>query len=496
MEKPGGEETWVAKTGREAVRPRVIFSDRMVVFGAAGIRHDLFPDRHSIDGFDNINHHVYVAGPEDLKPENHAKLKSILLDKYAKAEALPMSQWEKKEIQNGFLYHIGVELARRYPIPLIRHFAERDPEIRARYLKRSTMDEIRGDTFNHYDLLRDAKANLDMDDEKFYRHLRDFFTRHGKKDVFETVERESAEFILRHKLRDLPIDDEEKRRIVRDCIKIRQEGGRQHISINPKPLEALHRRLVQETVAQLDAHIQEAHDFMVGSALWEGFDPFAHKLDEQAKIEEIHTIAHRESRAKPVVLAGYANPDLTIILEKTPLSGHEGLSYGGQDLIRINFKCKQNPFDGTLREELLHQGMDKIYNNISLPYGKEGDNRKALLERAVAADNKDERVFGYLGFMREAQYNTESTLKIHQEVPVKLLRSMDRPEWADIKRAADPEGHAYEQLERFVTEVTVKDAIAYLQGQPLPAVGDDYSRTPSHTGQAAQPREGWTKGLK
>jgi hypothetical protein len=490
-----GDAGWVGKSGKKEVRPRILHSDRMVVFSALGTRDELFPDLRRGDGFDAIDHCIYVAGPEDLKPENNARLKATLLEKYAQAEAMPVSVEEKKAIQQYFLSGLNDRMADTYAIPLIRHFSDMNSTIREHYLTRKTMDQVKKGHFSHFDFINSVKEDLGMNDEQLYRHLQELFTRSGKKTEFEAAERKAAESVIAHQLRDMPIGDEEKNRIVRDVIKIRQEGGRQRIAINTKPFEELHRRLIRDVVAHMDTHIQDARNYMAGTTAWEGVDPFSPTADEKKKAEEIHAIAHREGRARPVVLAGYAHPDLTIILEKTPLGNHEGLSYAGQGLIRINYTCKQHSFDSTMREELLHQGMDRMYGNISLPYHKEQDNRKTLLEKAVAADNTNDMVFPALGFMREAQYNIENERDIHQEVPVKLLGAIDSHDWPQRKMAADPTGHGYEHLERFVTEVTIKDAIAYLQGQALPMIGDDYSRTPFHGAQAGQPRGGWAKGL-
>jgi hypothetical protein len=99
----------------EDARPRVLFGERMIAFAADGPRSQLAPERCWPDGFHTPNEAFYIAGPMDLRPENHEKLKAKLVEKLAEAKQLPFSQIELANIKERFIRSVCSEVIRQFP---------------------------------------------------------------------------------------------------------------------------------------------------------------------------------------------------------------------------------------------------------------------------------------------------------------------------------------------------------------------------------------------
>ena len=490
-DEPPQKKDWAVQTPRREPRTRVLLSDRMVVFATSGTRDTLFPSRGQLDGFDVLNHHIYAVSPRDLRPENHEKLKALLAAKITEAKEFPFSKNETERMKEQFLDSVIIETLYEFPVPAIRYFAKYDQDFSAEYNVPAHLQQITAakakDLFSPYALISQIKGIAGDDDAKLYLSLKKMFAENGRQDEFARIERQVAEKHMRFKLKDLSLPEADSDKIVRESIIVKtDEQGKQHVVISTVPLKALQQRLIEKSYSDLDTVINDARQHIADKAKATGItNPFGYTEAEKEKIKEIDQIAHKNIRCKPVMLAGYSDPNLTIIVNKDSMVTREGVSYGSMNLIEVHEKPKQGSFADTMTEELLHQGVDKIYRNNSLPYRNNHDSRKALLERAIATDVKDVNRLGMLGLSKITNYNMKSSVTLHQEIPVKVLKYMDDEHWSAIKTVLG--NQAFNHIATFANEVIVKDAIAYNQKQQLPDIGNDYSRSLSHTAQINQP---------
>jgi hypothetical protein len=246
--------------------------------------------------------------------------------------------------------------------------------------------------------------------------------------------------------------------------------------------------MLERTYADVDAVINKARENFVERSQKSDIEkPFEYTDEEKLKIQEIHEIAHKEHPYKPVILAGYANPDLAMIITDYPTGTWLGVSYGDLGLIQIASKAKGYPFSDTLIEELLHQGMENIYHNDSLPYQRENDSRKTLITKVLEHDFADIYSGLHFGFGNVTGYKIASERVRHQELPVKFMKYSGSEAMDSIKELAGT--GAFSQLGAYAKEVILKDAIAYHAGLPLAEIAEDYSRRLTNSLQVeSQPR--------
>lgn len=490
---------WTDTVGTPEARPRVLLSERMVVFAGDGLRTSLYPPIKHHDGFDVPNHAIFVAGPEDLDPQNEAKLNATLTAKLDQAKKMKLSTLYKKELQGYFLDNVSTDIIRTHAKEVIAKFSPYSAKINQHYNTAEQLDKLQDGDFSPYDLKNMLGGIKGMDDdEKLYRQLRKLMIDGGHKEELETLELERAQTNLRHSLRELPFPPAEIDAVVAQAITTRRdEKGDQRISVRSEPLEAAHVRSIESAYADIDKAIHDARQKMVDISTGEDLEPFKKGPAELAMEEKIAAIAHKERTCRPLSLAGYADPDLTIVVEKHGMPYHAGVSYSGQNFIQAAENPKQTSFELMMDEELMHQGLDKVYRNISLPYRDDKDNRKALLEKAIAADTGGTSDFAVIGLMQQANYNVDDPITIHQEVPVKILKHLDEEYWPLMKQQQKARSgqEGYPQTEKFLREVTLRDAADYLEKKPLPDIDDEYKRTPAHALQAEASRTGWKNQL-
>ncbi len=479
------DQSWTSRsTARAENRPRILFSDHMVVFASNGVRNSIMPPRMWSDGFDTLMGHIYAAGPEDLAPENHETFKAKLSEKIEEAKALPFSKREQNNIRESFYEDVVERVVQKHPRLVIDYLNKFDAHTRTQYsspaaLKKVAKEEAVG-TFDGYHL-RELTINALDGNKNACKQLRILMHSRQLHDEFFDIEMEVAKQNIRHLLNAVPISDQKKDRIVAQSVVIRpNEKGDKRIFLDMRPMQQIHRELLEKNYADLDQVINDARARLVETAALSGIEePFAHTLDESVTIDRIHEIAHQDRRAKPVILAGYNDSNLTIIIEREPNAEFIGRSYPGQNMIQAVFSSIPGEnFDRTLTEELLHQGTDKIYKNFSLPYVNDDDNRKMLLEEAIHHDILDKEHLHQLTLSAALHYHVSNQVNMHQEIPVKVLTYMDdvakHNMWSPLPRGVN----AYCALETFVHEVMIKDATAYNMGKPLPSINMDFERTP------------------
>lgn len=447
---------WTDRVGAPA-RPRILFSDNMLVLNAGGFD-TRFRFARSAYGFDTLNHYIDAVGPQDLAPANHAALKARLTRQIETARALPFDPEVMAGLEESIARRTVIDMLRTRKQDIMSDFARREPAI-------ASLGHESWQGVDHEYLYRQL-VNLPSGGSavSLLNELRGWAARSGASGDLEKAEFETTRDFFLQRLAGAPLEDEAKNALVDRAVRVSRHGGRQHVAIDPAPLEEYHRSLIDRTYGDLDAVIGEARRRMVEKAGAERRNPFEPKMDEMIAAAHIHNVADEDRAAKAVVQVGYADPDLTIIVEKEPMIYVAGGSYPHQNLIRIDRNNPREPFDPTLTEELLHQGVDKLYRNISLPYASDSDPRKALLEAALAADAPQPLQLATLGFAGRMSYNYADARIHHQEIPVKVMKIMDGPN-------ADPETLAgFPQVARFARDVIVRDAVAHQLGQPLPSL--------------------------
>jgi hypothetical protein len=470
--------SWAEKTGSTNAQPRMVFSDHMIVFATTGARTSLTPERLYDDGFNQPNQPIYIVGPEDLRPENHEKLKAILAAKVAEAKKLPFSERERKEMKETFTKSVILEAVLHEPLLMIEHFSPQVELLQETYGSAKSMAQVAtlkaDNMFSPYRATEIIRNSLN-DDIEIYKQTKALFRKHGKQAEFEQIEAEIALDEFSRKLNHLNMDDAQKQAIMKQSVHItRNAEGKQRLSVDVNPLSKLYHQYINENYADLDKVINDARSMMVEMAKDETADPFAQTIEEHAMSERIQSIAQKDIRAKPVVLAGYNDPNLLIIVDSESNGRYVGRSYPGQNMIQVICSRKVlNNFDHTVREELMHQGVDKIYKNFSLPYVDDTDMRRELLETAMKHDMKSRREYSLLGLSRNSNYDVRDHVSMQQEVPVKVMLYMDDHDRDEIwGKGATP----FAATETFVNEVVIKDAIAYNRKQPLHHIGADYTR--------------------
>ncbi len=454
-------------------KPRVLYAGRMAVFAGDGVRAELDPAKHYPDGFTAPNESIMMVGPEELRPENHKILRQQLFEKVKEARLQPYSKMDTYYMREAHANRVCREAIMQFPAAMVKHYAHEAPKVKEQWLNDAMFQRIREDTHNPYDLVSLVRLHYDRDDKKLYKDLKQLFKRYGQDDAFHKVEVEVATKERAEMLQTVKCDPAERDKVVAEMVKV---DGRS-ITIEPAPLRALREKIIRATYQDLDARIEEARALLVSQSQKKGIEkPFEYTADERKHMALIDDIALGDSIVKPMVLAGYCNPKLTVIVETGSHNGFHGVSYEGQDMIRVCRTSTRSSFKEILQEELLHQGMDKVYNNLSLPYRSDSDSRKALMEQALARDVAVEpETMGRLGFSINTSYNKHNITSVHKEIPVKMLRYMDDGLIAMMRANCDnPE--IYQNLEALATKVHIPDAQAYLQGKPLPLVAPDLTR--------------------
>jgi hypothetical protein len=488
---------WTKRSGKQTPeKPRFAFEGHMAVFATNDVRHSLTPGRISPKGFDSFADHIYVATPEEMRPENHEVLKAKLNEKVAEAMTFPYSPSALESLQHGFFRAVTTRVIDHHPIEFIEYFSQHHQPFREKYnadeYKQSIQRDLQQDTFNPYPI-SDMFHQQYPEGKDAYLDIKKFMRQHGMKKEVEKIELECAQSLVQHLLIRAHIPKEEKDTLLHQIITTTtDDNGRSKVKFHPKPLEKLYRHILQNTYADMDATINQARDTFVAEAKWRNIpDPFSYTEQEQATIRRIDQIAHADTRVKPVTLAGYEDKDLTIIVEPELNSVYYGRSYPGQNMIVMVDNPKTViPFESTMTEELLHQGLDKIYQNQSLPYINDEDPRKALLEKALEQDINSPYDLMMLMIAPSVGYNVDNQTVIHQEAPVKAMKLMDDETGQLMWNRNDPnKPDLLTNLEYYVNEVIVKDAVAYNHGRPLQHIDMDYQRSGASHGRQAADRK-------
>lgn len=497
---------WSERTAPAEARPRVVFEDHMVVFACNGVREGFFPRRNWRDGFNASNESIMVVGPEDLRPENEAALKARLAAKVKEAKALPFSKIEAGNMQLSFFRQVNGEIienellansphstapiltggGEKGAFSLAQHFSDLIPAIKEKWPTPEALKAIEPFRHDHDVLVSLIHQHFDHSSAKLYTHLKNLSKTHGKLKEFQELEAKMARSSMRFYL-NLGYGDHRYDAVADSMVKIREDNS---IVFDTKPLAALRNQLIDEQYRDLGAVIEKARDIMKHQSSLLRVADYALTDDERNTIQEVHNIAHRDAFYKPLVLAGYQNPELTVVLNKVG-HGTNGTSFEGLNLMEVSRKPNGSTFDRTLNEELMHQGMERIYNNASLPYRDAKDSRKMLLEKAIAGDLKTfKETYTVLGLTSSYAYSTKDAENMHREVPVKTALCLNDGT-VDTIRTLPGAAQALKQVEQLLHKVIIPDAKAYLAGQGLPEVGADFSRTASHRSQAGLPRTGW-----
>ncbi len=486
---------WVDTVSAAEARPRVVFSERMAVFAAGGVRSDIGPTQVWTQGFGGPNEAFYLATPEELKPERQAELKAKLAQKLPEVRALSFSKGVEREIFTHLVGHIDSYIVQHHAEAMLQHFSDLVPAIKKELDNPAFREDLKSKPITYYILLDEVFEHFKRDQGKVYMHLQEVFEKQGKKAEFaEAVRLATVEHVSEHLQRE-QVEKPRADALAKAMVVMAEKDGKPRVKLNAEPLETYRRTRLDAQYADLDAAIDRARQNIVAQSRFLGItEPFEPTQVESRKRAKIHEMAHRDIQARPVVLAGYQAPNLTILVEPEAEGGSTGLSYGRQDFIRVSEKMRNGTFYNVLLEELLHTGVDKIYNNWALPFCDDSDNRKALLERALSDDQKRVQVYEALGLTRWANYNPRDHVAMMKEAPVKMLKVLNFDEVfrGDPEKAIDPdEASKATALREFATKAIIPDAQAYLRGEALPALGDDYSRGVARAKGAG---EGWKKG--
>lgn len=477
--------SWAKREDAKEARPRVLFPERMVVFACNGVRSQFYPERKWHDGFNIPNDAFFLARPEDFRPENHGALKAKLAAKLAETRDLPFSKIEAGNIKFKFRNDVCATVLHDHTLPMIRHFATLSKPIKDEWLTAERVKKVTEHSIATFEFNQQVYRHFDGDSERLYRHLKKLFAAHGKQEEFLRIEKTMARSALSRNFQPLQMDTAEKDKLLDSMVKV--EDGK--VSVDTKPLSALRKRWIDENYKDLDKAIAQGSDMMRDLSAGAGAkQPFEYTDWEKKRIEDVHNITYADSPGKALKLAGYKNPELTIVLGKP--QGSTGVSYSGQNLIIAGSSPPESPEHHTVSEELMHQGIDKIYNNQSLPYHDEKDLRKALFEKALAADLAHyPDSLQAIGYAPMANYVLSNTASIHMEIPVKLALALEEGGARDWSRPG--ESRHYHHLKEMLAKVWTPDAEDYLKGRALPDVGEDFSRTPSARNAANMPRRGW-----
>ncbi|NBO18805.1 MAG: hypothetical protein EBV03_06190 [Proteobacteria bacterium] len=470
-------QEWTTRTPGKGDRPRVLFENRMVVFATGELRDELLPESKLNNGFSSMNEAIFAAGPRDLRPENHNHLKKQLAAAIVKARAKPISPTQQELLQSRIINATSTELLEKHGDIIAQHFAAENEIIRQEFGTPDKLEALKNQRISIFELKKHIANHMDVaqNSRELYDRLRSICEQHGLGKEADALEHSAARFVVNHWLSYDRIHDEAARTAIIDrCVKMRPEGTRHVAVLDTQELQAIRQEKIDATYAKLDTVIKDARQRLaLSSHVMKIHKPFEHTKEEKQQIMEIHDMANRDVVGKPLVLAGYQNPALTIFVENKTGINYAGISYEGQDMIRVSTHAENTNFYSTLVEELMHQGMDKIYNNNSLPYRNHADTRRELLVRAIKRDEKEETgdVFPRLGLSATSSYNVHNEGSMHKEVPVKLLKMMAAP--SQPNHVQD-----FPALEEFTRKVVLGDAVAHMVGRPLADIGMDYTRSP------------------
>lgn len=464
------KRTWVSRTGHEEPKPRVVFSNRLEVFACDGVRAKLAPERQRPDGFHHISEGIFLAGPEDLRPENHETLKARLAEKIKAAKALPFSEIEADEVRKHWDKDVVSEAFKTYTIPMAEHFAQKIRTIDKTYWLSDDMRKAVDDDRHIYHLLEDAVvSDFKNDFHKLHSYLKTLFTQLGKEEEFAALELRCAKENLRGTLQESNLSASEINRLVENTVMIKE--GELHY--NSAALEAQRKESIDRVYQNLDKIIGIARREFVRRSEEMGITkPFEYTAEEKARIEEIDRMANLDTFSRPLVKAGYNNPELTIVVERFGNLDYAGISYERQNCIKVCTELNNLSFYNVVVEELMHQGLDRIYGNDSLPYGGGNDKRKALFEAAAA---KDMETFPQMPLVLRTRTEDVTSPTAQKELPVKLLQEIDRAGLEGLrKEVAKP--NAYRYLMEYMQNVLLQDARDFNEKRKLPEVREDFCR--------------------
>lgn len=468
---------WAARMPSKQDRPRVLFPGRMVVFSPFGMREQIRPESQWNNGFSSLDEAILAVGPKDLRPENHQALIKQLAAAVVASRAKDISPYSQSRLNTSLTRTLTTELLDAHPDIIVQHLAEKHPEIYRDYGSPERIEALKNHSLNIYELKRDIARAMDIEEGgvDMQAMMRAAYDAAGLRHEMAALEKKGAEFVLNHWLNYDGIHDEEARKhLIGRCLKTRVEGGREVPEFDFAEMKAIRQEMIDMAYGNVEIMVNAARQAFSRECALKGIArPFENTTQEKRLLQQIDEIANRDAPGKPLVLAGYRNPKLTIVLEEHTGECFEGISYEGQDMIRVSLTPRSTTFESVMVEELMHQGMDKIYRNDSLPYRRDSDNRKALLERAVTADEWERPgdVYPRLGLSSITNYVITNMESMHKEVPVKLLKMMGSAEQAK-------DAKAFPALQEFVRKVVLGDAVSYLLGKPLTDIRMDYSRKP------------------
>jgi hypothetical protein len=203
-------------------KPRIVFSDHMVVFAASGIRNKLEPSLLYDDGFESPNHSIFVASAYDLRPENHDILKAQLQQAMEKAKRLKFSKTEQESLRRTFHRNVMREAVYDHPIAMIQHFAKTNPDIAAEFTSEDAMREVISEKasgcFSPHrlsDMIEEGFSNT----ADAMKEVKTVFKEQNMRSEYHKLELQEAYKIAEDVLRELRLPESTHQEVLKQCIK-------------------------------------------------------------------------------------------------------------------------------------------------------------------------------------------------------------------------------------------------------------------------------------